>query len=268
MKLNKVILLLMSMSLLACVFVSAQENSTLVEAKPFVQAKDIDVKFNSLLGQTVMRPAALATLVKEENSLICNFSCSAFVPRQAVLDLKWNEQESIQSKRLTAKGSLRLDVSGTFGGFQAQDFGTISLSDIPVKIETQKQQINRRTANQPQALLRMVRAGKVIQRTPNLPVFLSTNDFNNSIVKAELPDNMMDALRSDLVTGSLQQIRLLSKSEQTINKIVKNNVTLEGLQPGLSYRFRLVDERQNNAQVISQQACQVPVCPADFVDAN
>ena len=176
----------------------------------------------------------------------------------------------------TVQRKLRLDISGTASGFQKERYGTIKLSQIPEMPGVQTPANIPPGAVAPSAvaiaarpspvLLRFVEAGRIVQRTPNLPVFKSPNDLNLSIAGTTMPDTVRQAIQNDLVTGGLGQVQLMSKSVRTLHQKPYQNISMEGLQPALSYRFRLVEEKDNSAKTIAQQICHIPVCPVDYVD--
>jgi len=237
-------------------------------ANLFVPAKQIDITINNQLGTIVKSPSSITKSARSDQRLICDFSCSAFIPRHVVLELNWKDKK--KSSR-SGKADLRLDVSAMSNGFEEQNYGTIQLKKVPLanilqNTSTLKSADNNLLANRPQVLLRMVEAGEVIERAPNLPIFFSNNELNKAIARRSLSPSVLQAVQLDNTKGSLQQIRLFYKPVEEAGTQVKNNLTLEGLQPGLSYRFRLVKGYQNTPVITNHLVCRVPVCPADFVN--
>lgn len=248
-----------------------------IQTRPalFQQAREIDTTFNAQVGERLIKPMAISARSAHEPDISCNFSCSAFIPRQAVLDLEWEEAPSATAS-VSADGStehrtLRLDISGTATGFQRESYGTVKLDQIPATLSKHAQtNISCSAASIAIApspvLLRFVEAGRIVKRASNLPVFRSVNALNESMSESILPEAVRQAIQRDQMTGSLGQVRLMSKSVETRQDKPRRTVTMEGLQPALSYRFRVVEERVDSAITIAQKICHVPTCPADFID--
>ena len=241
----------------------------------FREAQEIDTTLNTQVGQLAIRPAELSVTIRSKPEISCNYSCSAYEPGKGSLYLTWAEtlsQPTTSSADTAAvQRKLRLDISGTASGFQEGRYGTIKLSQIPeipavrtpANTPPGTAAINDRPAP---VLLRFVEAGRIVQRSPNLPVFQSPNDLNLSMTGTTMPDAVRQTIQDDLITGGLGQVQLLSKSIQSLHQKNYQNVSMEGLQPALSYRFRLVEEKDSSAKTIAQQICHIPVCPVDYVD--
>lgn len=241
----------------------------------FREAREIDATLNAQVGNLAIRPVKLPVTTRSKPEISCNYSCSAYEPGKGSLDLTWAETLSapaISSADTAAvQRKLRLDISGTASGFQEERYGTIKLRQIPeipgvqtpANIPPGAAAISARPSP---VLLRFVEAGQIVQRAPNLPVFKSPNDLKLSIAGTTMPDAVRQAIQNDLITGGLGQVKLMSKSIRTLHQKPYQNVSMEGLQPALSYRFRLVEEKDNSAKTIAQQICHIPVCPVDYVD--
>lgn len=241
----------------------------------FREALEIEPTLNAQVGQLAIRPVKLPVTARSKPEISCNYSCSAYEPGVGSLDLMWAETVTTpaasNADTAATQGKLRLDISGTASGFQQERYGTIKLSQIPdingvqtpANVPSGTAAI---TARPSPVLLRFVEAGRIVQRTPNLPVFKSPYDLNLSMAGTAVPDAVRQAIQDDLIMGGLGQIQLMSKSVKTLQQKPHQNVSMEGLQPALSYRFRLVEEKSNSAKTIAQQICHIPVCPVDYVD--
>ncbi len=241
----------------------------------FRDAQEIDTTLNAQVGQLAIRPVELSVANRSKPEISCNYSCSAYEPGKGSLDLTWAEtlSASATSSADTAavQRKLRLDISGTASGFQEDRYGTIKLSQIPelprVQVPANTPPGTAAITDRPSpVLLRFVEAGRIVQRPPNLPVFKSPNDLNLSIAGTTVPDAVRQTVQNDLITGGLSQVQLMSKSIRSLHQKPYQNVSMEGLQPALSYRFRLVEEKDNSAETLAQQICHIPVCPVDYVD--
>jgi len=80
-----------------------------------------------------------------------------------------------------------------------------------------------------------------------------------------MPGEMQATLQRGLQTGSLSQVRVLGRSRELRQGATMQAVTMAGLQPGMTYRFRMVEKGPDGGDVLVEQICRVPVCPADFV---
>jgi hypothetical protein len=61
-------------------------------------------------------------------------------------------------------------------------------------------------------------------------------------------------------------VRVLGRANAPLAGASRQIVTMVGLQPGTTYRLRLVAERGAGAEAVFQQICRIPVCPADFMN--
>jgi hypothetical protein len=238
----------------------------------FREAREIDTTLSAQVGQLAIKPVKLTVTTHAKPEISCNYSCSAFEPGKGALDLTWVKTLGAPNADVpAAQRKLRIDISGTASGFQQELYGTIKLSQIPelpgvqtpANISPGAAAI---VAGPSPVLLRFVEAGRIVQRAPNLPVFRSANDLNLTMAGTTMPDAVRQAIQNDLMTGGLSQVQLMSKSIRTVHQKPYQNVSMEGLQPALSYRFRLVEEKANSAITITQQICHIPVCPVDYVD--
>jgi hypothetical protein len=81
-----------------------------------------------------------------------------------------------------------------------------------------------------------------------------------------LPQDVRAAVEADKRTGALSQVRVLGRASTPLRGESQQMVTLVGLQPGTTYRLRLVEEQESGAEKIFEQICRIPVCPADFMN--
>lgn len=241
----------------------------------FREAREIDTTLNAQVGQLAIRPVKLKVTTRSQAEISCNYTCSAYEPGKGSLDLTWAEALSTpatsSADNAVVQRNLRLDISGTASGFQQELYGTIKLSQIPgiPRVQTPANippGVAVIAARPSPVLLRFVEAGRIVQRAPNLRVFRSANDLNLSMAGTTMPDAVRQAVQNDLMTGGLGQVQLMSKSIRTLHQKPYQNVSMGGLQPALSYRFRLVEEKIDSAKTIAQQICHIPVCPVDYVD--
>jgi hypothetical protein len=226
--------------------------------------------YQAEIGKTVVSPAGtpagLARRAGRELSS-CQASCDAFVPRQPVLVVEWeNEAAGTQPtpSRSGADTRIRLDVSGTASGFAEGNYSTIRLSNIPAVDEVVLDPASPIPASAGEVLLNRVEANRIVQRPSQVPVFDSPDVMNRSL--PELPQDVRAAVEADRETGALGQVRVLGRASAPVSGVSQQIVTMVGLQPGATYRLRLVEEQARGAEEIFEQICRIPVCPADFVN--
>jgi hypothetical protein len=243
----------------------------------FQPALEVDSKINTQLGKRIIKPAALTLAKIRKPRLKCNFSCSAYIPRQSILELVWDIPLSINKSAVSInRPGLRLDVTATSRGFLQENFSTIKFNQIPKKVLKQSSvnisklsHSNQGLATSKQALFRNVRGGKITKRSVDLPMFRSINDLNQSIMKSSLPSKIQRAVLEDQMTGSLGQVRVMSLSSVIRkDKLQRNTVKMQGLQPALSYRFRVVETKSGSASTLDELVCYSPTCPADFIQTR
>ena len=241
----------------------------------FRPAISIDSAINARVGELIREARIPSAPDAKPQEMNCNMTCSAFEPGNAVLELTWSQDSIMEVSRsaggASASPDLRLDVSGTVRGFREQNYGTVRLREIPLQAgaATSTAPVGAAAASvgQPDpALLRRVEAGKIVARDANLPVFRSIRDVERAVQLPGLPQAAVNAVRKDQLTGSLGQVRILSRALESPPAGSIQKVTIEGLQPALSYRFRLVEERGGDALELAEQVCHVRVCPVDYYD--
>jgi hypothetical protein len=214
------------------------------------------------IGKTVVSPAGRAG--REISS--CQATCDAFVPRQPVLMVAWENEAAGTEPTPSRSGAdtrIRLDISGTVSGFAEGNYGTIRLSNIPAVDEVVLDPVSPIPAAG-EVLLNRVEANRIVQRPSELPVFDSPNVMNQ--LMPALPQNVRAVVEADKETGALGQVRVLGRGSTPVRGVSQQIVTMVGLQPGATYRLRLVEEQKSGAEKIFEHICRIPVCPADFVN--
>lgn len=220
------------------------------------------------INKTVASPAGTPAGRVGREASSCRATCDAFVPRQPVLMVEW-ENEAAGTGPTPARSGvdtrMRLDISGTAAGFAEGNYSTIRLSNIPAAgavVLDPASPIPATTGGE--VLLNRVEANRVVARPPALPVFNSANVMNE--VMPELPPDVRAAVEADKRTGALSQVRVLGRASTPLRGKSHQMVTMVGLQPGTTYRLRLVEEQESGAEKIFEQICRIPVCPADFMN--
>jgi hypothetical protein len=248
------------------------ERPDLIEFRPAIS---VDSNINARVGERVRQARLPPQTGARKQELQCHVTCSAFEPGNAILELRWSQKAILEASRAAggAAGSpeLRLDVSGTAGGFRQQTFGTVRLNEIPLASRPTTGPgtggaAPAATVQANPALLRRVESGQIIARDANLPVFRSVRALERVLSLGTLPQAAIDAVRRDELTGSLGQVQVISKSFERPQANAIQRIQIEGLQPALSYRFRLVEESGNEALSLAEEVCQIQVCPVDYYD--
>jgi len=222
-------------------------------------------RYQEQLGREIALPRQPDSRPARVELVDCSSICDAVEPRQPLLTLMW--RDPVQSPGPMApsysrENQVRIDVSATAEGFDCGDFGTIDLDDIRV-LENAQPYSSVMPDLSRQVLLQRVESGRLVERPPGLPLFRT-----NSALAAALPSmpgEMQATLQRELQTGSLSQVRVLGRSRELRQGATMQAVTMAGLQPGMTYRFRMVEKGPDGGDVLVEQICRVPVCPADFV---
>lgn len=220
------------------------------------------------IGKTVPSPGAATSRADREVSN-CRATCDAFVPRQPVLTVEWENEAAGTGPAPSATGAdtrMRLDISGTASGFDEGQYSTIRLSNIPVINSVVLDPASPTATAAGEVLLSTVDANRIVERQPDLPVFNSPNVMNETLPR--LSEDVRSAVQADQRTGALGQVRVLGRASTPLAGVSQQMVTMVGLQPGSTYRLRLVEEQDTGAVELFEQICRIPVCPADFVNPN
>jgi len=218
------------------------------------------------VGERVPPPRPPQTAVVL-NPISCNFTCSPDTPRKVIAEVAWPETTALSQTDLERS---RLDVSAMSGGFTSEDFATVRLSEVPLVRETAGRPVDmqRFKAQNPPALLQKVEKGRVALRDPRLPSKTELAAPQPSAPNQTDAAEKREAIRQDDLAGSLGQVTVIAEKIERKRAILHRVLTIEKLQPGLSYAFRVVQQRDETATAVAEEICQVPVCPADFVDSR
>jgi hypothetical protein len=223
------------------------------------------------IGKTVASPSVTPTVLPTARAALeasnCRAICDAFIPRQPVLMVEWKNEVAGTGLTPSTTGAdtrIRLDISGTASGFAEGNYSTIRLSNIPTVEAVVLDPASPIPAAEGEVLLNRVEANRIVARHPALPVFNSPNAMNALLPM--LAENVRAAVETDQRTGALGQMRVLGRASTPIRGESQQMVTMVGLQPGSTYRMRLVEEQDDGAQKIFEQICRIPVCPADFMN--
>ncbi len=224
------------------------------------------------VGSDVIAPRPEDAASASAQPLECEILCSAFNPRQSVAQVLWPEQTTMEAASAGGSrvdlGLLRLDLVGAARRFEDGEYGTVRLNVVP-EIESEPdvgfdlEQV--RTAVSP-AVLQTVRDNRVIARDLALPgpEELSRQRIPGVVEQFSVAER--EAMRRDALTGGLGSIRVMGQSVYARRSVPVRTVVLEGLQPGLTYKIRLVQDAQSEAESLAYGICRVPVCPADFIE--
>ncbi len=224
------------------------------------------------IGKAMPSPSRRTLSDRKTKVMNCNFTCDAFVPRQPVLKAHWEDVTDrsgapvAASEAAASEAKIRLDITGTATGFNEGNYSTIRLSNIPARDTAVLESASARASEANQVLLNFVKEGRIIKRPPTLPVFHSTNAMAEML--PSLPADIRSAVAQDQKTGSLGQARVLGRTKEMWRGKPQQAVTMLGLQAGITYRVRVVEEQANGAQTLVESICRVPVCPADFIDMS
>lgn len=242
------------------------------ESREFTPAASyVNESYRAEIGKALASPSSPTIRGETKKSVMnCHFTCDAFVPRQPILKMHWEDTSSQPGARLRvpgtdSAGTVRLDISGTPRGFKDGNYNTIKLSNIPTM---EKINIEAEGGLQPsaggQVLLNYVKNGRIIERPGSLPIFKSPDVMTKML--PTLPANVSAAVEQDQRVGSLGQVRVLGRSKEVFRGQSQETVAMMGLQPGMTYRVRVVEEQGNGAQEVVESICRVPVCPADYIE--
>lgn len=225
----------------------------------------IEPHYRGAIGQVVSRPKAPPSRPARVERLQCHAACDAVVPGQTLFTLRWRDPVASPGPTAPAyrdDSRVRLDIAGTPQGFDAGNFSTIELRNVPFTGVGQPMTGRIPQPARGQVLLNRVEAGRIVPRPDNLPLFRSTRTMMQSL--PSLPPDVSEAVQREMQAGSLSQVRVLGRSAERRRGAATQAVTMIGLQPGLTYRFRMVEQTSGGGEVIGEQSCHVPVCPADY----
>lgn len=81
-----------------------------------------------------------------------------------------------------------------------------------------------------------------------------------------LPNLKVDRPMFEELKTPYQTTMVVAQSVNRLSEVAERQLIVEGLEPGIAYRLRLVEELTDGSVEIAQGVCPVPACPADFVD--
>ena len=220
------------------------------------------------LGAVIAEPRSLVATGVTTRSLACEIVCSQFDPRQSIAQIAWPEPAvPVPPQDGGRLVDLRIDIDSGSGSFQDGNFGTIRLSAVPV-VEAQPgvgiDLQNVRSTVTP-AIVQPVHDSRILARDPALPPAdrLMTERIPGAL--EQLSASERAALERDAQSGGLGRMQVVGQAVELRRSVPHRAVVVEGMQPGLTYEVRLVEDAQPAAQSIAQGICRVPVCPADFI---
>jgi hypothetical protein len=225
----------------------------------------------SEVGLVVSPPRSLPLSDPRHLAVDCKVICSPVEPRQSITLMSWPEG-AMPGVEAPARGleALRLDITSASAGFNAGDFGTVRLSIVPVaevpaatgmNLEAVRQRIR-------PVLLQRVIDNRIVARDPALPLPEMLKTERRPGVREQMSRAAREALQRDDQAGSVGRMEILAQGVERRQSIPYRTVVAEGMQPGLTYRVRLVEERGSTADKLAENICRVPVCPADFIEGQ
>lgn len=218
------------------------------------------------VGVAMLVPERIQTSDTRSRPLSCKVICSHFEPRQSLAEIAWPEQPGPATLDVR---KLRLDIIGAPSKFADGNFGTVRISAIP-SVETRAGAGINLEAVRKQAqpvFIQRAENNRIIPRSPDLPPPDELKKERLPRALPELPQAAKDAAERDLQAGGFGRMQVIAQSIELKRSVPHRNLVLDGLQPGLTYKIRLVHERAAGAaDSVAEEICRVPVCPADFMD--
>lgn len=221
--------------------------------------KIISSRYKAQVGKKVMEPSFSPTQLQPS---YCSATCDMFVPRQAVVHLKIPKVTTGTVVNSGRGATTRVDVTALSGGFESGTFNTIELQNIN-KLEFVPQSSSIPLKSNSQVLFNQVRDWQIVDRPKTMPLYRSQDAMLKSVTSAAKP--LQAIIKEELRTGSLNQARILGRTEQMLKGKPHDVLSIVGLAPGITYHFRVVNTSISVTETISVEQCNIPVCPADFV---
>lgn len=229
--------------------------------KKSVEAKHIISPIHTAqVGKQLLEPALVKSNLRPVS---CEVTCDMFVPRQAVVHFNIPKEIAILTPTTSRTSVItRLDITAVSSGFDKGNFATIELTNIePLSFTPQSSAIPINTEKQ--VLLNQVTNYQIVPRAVTLPVFRTQDIMIKEM--SSMPLDAQKDIQIDISTGSLNQVRVLGRSEHMLKGKPYEVVSVVGLAPGMSYQFRVVNKSTIKANTVATEQCHIPVCPADFV---
>lgn len=219
------------------------------------------------IGTVLKAPRQIGAAAPRRLPISCRVTCSPFEPRQALAEITWPEQDRAAS---IDEKSLRLDIIGAPSRFTDGNFGTVRLSAVPVAVFHPGVGVDLASIrkNIQPTMIQRVEKHRILARDPALPVPEALKQERLPDGRMQLPQATQEALDLDAQSGAFSRMQAVAQSVEVKRSIPHRNLVLEGLQPGLTYKLRLVAEGTATADSLAEDICRVPVCPADFYEAR
>ena len=206
--------------------------------------------------------------------LNCRMICSPDQPRQTLTEVSWEDLDAARSAQPSVMSEtlnrLRLDIVGASARFEDGDFGTARLSAIPGVVSETGTGIDLQAVRllQQPALLQPVRANTIGARDPTLPTPEAMKALGFPDGRSAFSAAALEAVERDDLAGGLGRIQVTAQTVETRRGRTYRIMLIEGMQPGQTYRLRLVDDQptpaSTSAATVTTGICRVRVCPADF----
>jgi hypothetical protein len=197
------------------------------------------------------------------SSLTCRFVCSPYVPRLVIARIAFPE-------RIAKSPQLRLDIAAGPEALRLGDYGSVPLRAVSsVSIQPGAgPDIERLRLQAVPVYLDKVLEHRVVPRDPALQLqrLQQFQRQSPTMAAAQAPADLREALERDARSGAIEQMRVIAQGAETYRGVAQRSVIVEGMQPGLAYEIRLVQDAAAGAELVDQNMCPVPVCPADFVN--
>ena len=230
-------------------------------------------EYVSRIGESVLNPSAQHTGgvfpfspdgASYDGVFKCSSICNAFETRQPGLTIKWESglDDIIVPGETALNNQFRIDISTTSRGFREGNFGTLNLGDIPFTDSSRQTTPNSTNSFNEQRLLNQVQDFKIVSRDDELPLFSSVDNLYK--MRPSFSADVIEKIDLEQRTGGINQLRALAQSQREDTQRPGQSVTMIGVQPGMTYRARVVREDAAGAQTIYEKVCRIPVCPADF----
>lgn len=199
-------------------------------------------------------------LARLQDDAKCQSWCSAFHPGEVVTEISWPEAATADQPDANA----RLDISAAAAGVGGANFATVRLAAVPMATARAQDEVDLETVKtrMAPALLQPVENGRIIARPADVGT-LSAVLRRRDMVAKRLPDADRTRANADgKGLAMLQSATAVVQQHRTERGRFVHVLTLEGLEPGLSYEFAV---RTQAMAAPAMNLCRIPVCPTDMV---
>lgn len=226
----------------------------------YIPAEEIISKtYKAQIGKKVIEPSF--DQLKLQPSY-CTTECDMFVPRQTVVHLEIPQVTTMVVQGVRRKATIRVDVTALTDGFESGSFNSVELQNIN-RLEFLPQTSSVPLKVNSQVLFNQVRDWQIVDRPVTMPIYRSQDVMLKSVSSMAKP--LQEMVKEELRTGSLNQARILGRTEQMLKGKPHEVISIVGLAPGMNYQFRVVIKALSTVKILSVVQCHIPVCPADFV---